>query len=86
MKIDPNGKMPPNNTITMGSINLSTKFIKIQMHNMPKNSYHFFSGIGLGTVFVRHGLLGWPDMLRPRIVPTSVSGKITNTQIQITAT
>ena len=37
MKIDPKGSMPPNITITRGSIN------------------HFFSGIGLGTAFTRHG-------------------------------
>ena len=37
MKIDPKGKMPPNITMTKGSIN------------------HFFSGMGRGTAFTRHG-------------------------------
>lgn len=47
---------------------------------------HFFSGIGRGTAFTRHGASGVPARLRPRIVPTSVSGNITNMQIHVTAT
>lgn len=47
---------------------------------------HFFSGIGRGTAFTRHGASGVPAKFRPKIVPTSVSGKITNMQIQVTVT
>lgn len=47
---------------------------------------HFFSGIGRGTAFTRHGASGVPARLRPRMVPTSVSGNITNMQIHVTAT
>lgn len=47
---------------------------------------HFFSGIGRGTAFTRQGASGVPAKLRPKIVPTSVSGNITNIQIHVTAT
>lgn len=47
---------------------------------------HFFSGIGRGTAFTRHGASGVPARFRPRIVPTIVSGNITNMQIHVTAT
>lgn len=46
---------------------------------------HFFSGIGLGTALIRHGLSGCPLRFRPTIVPTSVSGKITKMHIHVTA-
>ncbi len=39
---------------------------------------HFFSGMGLGTVLIRQGWSGSPEMLRPRIVPTRFRGRITN--------
>jgi len=47
---------------------------------------HFFSGIGRGTAFTRQGASGVPARFRPRIVPTSVNGSITNMQIHVTAT
>lgn len=47
---------------------------------------HFFSGIGLGTALTLQGASGVPARLRPKIVPTKVSGKITNMQIHVTAT
>ena len=47
---------------------------------------HFFSGMGLGTVLIRQGLSGWPEMFRPRMAPTIVNGRITNRQIQATET
>src|SRR5690625_4374592 len=46
---------------------------------------HFFSGMGRGTAFTRHGLLDWPDMLRPSTVPTSVSGRMMKKQMLATA-
>ena len=45
---------------------------------------HFFSGMGLGTVLIRQGLSGWPEMLRPKIVPTKFRGRMTNKQMQAT--
>lgn len=47
---------------------------------------HFFSGIGLGTAFTRQGKSGCPSRFRPTTVPTSVNGKITKKQIQVTTT
>lgn len=47
---------------------------------------HFFSGMGRGTAFTRHGKSGWPSRLRPTIVPISVSGRITKMQMHVTAT
>lgn len=47
---------------------------------------HFFSGIGRGTAFTLHGASGVPARFRPKIVPTSVNGNITNMQIHVTAT
>ena len=47
---------------------------------------HFFSGMGLGTVLMRQGLSGWPEMFLPRMAPTIVNGRITNRQIQATET
>ena len=49
-------------------------------------TYHFFSGMGRGTVLILQGLSGWPEILRPRIVPTRFRGRITNRQMQATAT
>lgn len=48
--------------------------------------YHFFSGMGRGTVLTRHGALGWPYMFLPNTVPTRFNGKITNITIQAMAT
>ena len=45
---------------------------------------HFFSGMGLGTVLILQGLSGWPEMLRPKMVPTRFRGRITNRQIHTT--
>jgi hypothetical protein len=45
---------------------------------------HFFSGIGLGTAFVRHGSLGSPLIFLPNTVPTAVNGKIINKHIAVT--
>jgi hypothetical protein len=47
---------------------------------------HFFSGMGRGTAFTRHGQSLWPARFRPNTVPTSVKGKITNKHMQVTAT
>lgn len=47
---------------------------------------HFFSGIGRGTALTRHGASGVPAKFLPRTVPANVNGKITNIQIQVTAT
>ena len=47
---------------------------------------HFFSGIGLGTAFTLQGASGVPARFLPRIVPTKVSGRITNIQMHVTAT
>lgn len=47
---------------------------------------HFFSGIGRGTAFTRQGWSACPSRLRPTTVPTNVSGKMTNIQMQVTAT
>lgn len=47
---------------------------------------HFFSGIGLGTALTLHGASGVPAKFRPKIVPTSVNGKMTKIQIHATAT
>lgn len=47
---------------------------------------HFFSGIGRGTALILHGASGVPAKFRPRMVPTSVSGNITNMQMHVTAT
>lgn len=37
--------------------------------------YHFFSGIGRGIVFTRHGLFGAPLQFLPVTVPKSARGK-----------
>ena len=47
---------------------------------------HFFSGMGRGTALTRQGKLGWPDMLRPSTVPTSVRGRMMKRPMQATAT
>jgi hypothetical protein len=47
--------------------------------------YHFFSGIGRGTAFMRHGKLDWPPMALPSKVPIKLHGKMINTQIAIIA-
>ena len=49
-------------------------------------SYHFFSGIGLGTVFTLHGTFGAPFRFLPSTVPTSVSGRMTKITMLVTAT
>ncbi len=45
---------------------------------------HFFSGMGLGTVLIRQGRSDSPDILRPRIVPTKLRGRIMNRHIHTT--
>lgn len=49
-------------------------------------SYHFFSGIGLGTVFTLHGTFGAPFRFLPSTVPTSVNGRMTKITMLVTAT
>lgn len=46
---------------------------------------HFFSGMGRGTALTRHGWSGCPLRLRPTMVPTSVNGRMTKMQMQVTA-
>lgn len=48
--------------------------------------YHFFSGIGRGIVFTRHGLLGAPLQLRPITVPRRAKGKEMKAQMTKTTT
>ena len=48
-------------------------------------SYHFFSGIGLGTVFTLQGTLGAPYRFLPNTVPTNVNGRITKITMAVTA-
>lgn len=48
--------------------------------------YHFFSGIGRGIVFTRHGLLGAPFQFLPTTVPRSASGKEIKAQMTNTTT
>lgn len=48
--------------------------------------YHFFSGIGRGMVFTRHGLFGAPLQFLPTTVPRSASGNDMNAQIMKTTT
>jgi hypothetical protein len=42
------------------------------------SAYHTRSGIGLGIGLMRHGKLGRPPQLRPRITPISESGSTHN--------
>lgn len=49
------------------------------------SAYHFFSGMGLGTVLTLQGTLGCPPRFRPSTVPTRVRGRMTNKPIQATA-
>ena len=53
---------------------------------LVRGAYHFFSGMGLGTVFTLQGLSGCPNMFLPRMTPTRFRGRITNRQMQATAT
>ena len=87
MKMDPNGKMPPSSIIIVGSINLHDEYIGIVVNTCVQRicfAYHFFSGIGLGTVFTLQGTSALPDKFRPRIPPTRFNGSTTNKQIQAT--
>lgn len=67
-------KMEPNGSIPPSSV------------IMAGSINHFFSGIGRGTALILQGLLAWPERLRPRTVPTSVNGSMTNRQMQAMAT
>ena len=49
-------------------------------------SYHFFSGIGRGTVFTLHGTFGAPFRFLPSTVPTRVNGRMTKMTMLVTAT
>ena len=88
MKIEPNGRTPPNITMAQGSMNLErererdTCSLVLLRGGGP---HHFFSGMGLGTVLTLQGLSGWPEMLLPRMVPTRLRGRITNRQMLATA-
>ena len=96
MKMDPNGNIPPNRISDHGSINLNTyhknRTVLCTLHGYFLNAFdlhvhvphHFLSGIGLGTVFTRHGVSSCPDRLRPTMVPTILRGKMTNKQIPTT--
>lgn len=64
---------------------------KQRKNNLPRGkrfltSYHFFSGIGLGTVFTLHGTFGAPFRFLPSTVPTSVNGRMTKITMLVTAT
>lgn len=48
--------------------------------------YHFFSGIGRGIVFTRHGLFGEPLQFLPTTVPKSARGNEINAQMMNTTT
>lgn len=48
--------------------------------------YHFFSGIGRGMVFTRHGLLGAPLQFLPITVPRRARGKEIKAQMTKTTT
>jgi len=75
---------------------VKTKYISMKM--LPKGSnppirditegvrYHFFSGIGRGIVFTRHGLFGAPLQFLPTTVPRRARGKEINAQITRTTT
>lgn len=52
----------------------------------PIIAYHFFSGMGRGTVLTLHGALGCPDTFLPNTVPTRFNGKITNVTMHTRAT
>ena len=43
-------------------------------------------GIGRGIGDTRHGTDGWPDTFRPITAPTSVSGRMTKSQMHSTTT
>lgn len=45
--------------------------------------YHFFSGIGLGTALIRHGLFDWPLIALPSNVPIKLHGNMMNIQMAI---
>ena len=47
--------------------------------------HHFFSGTGLGTVCILHGVSTDPRRLRPSIVPMRFNGNIMNNTIPMTA-
>ena len=49
-------------------------------------SYHFFSGIGLGTVLTLQGTFGAPLRFLPSTVPTRVNGRITKITMLVMAT
>jgi hypothetical protein len=64
------------------SINIEPNGSKPPKSVITKGSvYHFFSGIGLGTAFIRHGWFGWPLIALPSRVPIKLQGNITKTQI-----
>jgi len=48
--------------------------------------YHFFSGIGRGMVFTRHGLFGAPFQFLPTTVPRRARGKEIKAQMTKTTT
>ena len=48
--------------------------------------YHFFSGIGRGMVFTRHGLFGAPLQFLPTTVPRRARGKEMKAHITKTTT
>ncbi|MCI28960.1 hypothetical protein A2U01_0050164 [Trifolium medium] len=48
--------------------------------------YHFFSGMGRGIVFTRHGLFGAPLQFLPTTVPRSARGKEMKAQMTKTTT
>jgi len=48
--------------------------------------YHFFSGMGRGMVFTRHGLFGAPLQFLPTTVPRSARGKEIKAHITKTTT
>ena len=68
---------------------------RLNLYNMLTTTGHcllvrgaspFFSGMGLGTEFTLQGLSGCPNMFLPRMTPTRFRGRITNRQMQATAT
>jgi hypothetical protein len=75
---------------------VKTKYISMKIlpkgRSPPKSAtaqglrYHFFSGMGRGMVFTRHGLSGTPLQFLPKTVPSSTNGKEMNAQITNTTT
>ena len=47
---------------------------------------HFFSGMGRGTALTRQGWSAAPARLRPSTLPTRLRGRMTNKQMEVTAT